>query len=103
MEELNFEWDYDKNEANQQKHKVDFVDAMLIFEGDVLTLEDTRQNYGERRFRSIGLVDGECFVVVHTQRGNSTRLISAWRGGSDERDNYSSYVIGRSARDQGAG
>jgi uncharacterized protein len=93
---MNFEWDDDKNEGNQRKHRVDFVDAILIFEGDVLTLEDTRQNYGEQRFRSIGLVDGECFVVVHTQRGNSTRLISAWRGGSDERNNYRSYVIGRS-------
>ncbi len=94
---MDFEWDSEKSDLNISKHGVDFVEAMLIFENDVLSFEDARQDYGERRFRSIGLVDGECFVVVHTQRKHSTRLINAWKGGSDERNNYRSYVIGRSA------
>jgi uncharacterized protein len=88
-----FEWDEDKNLLNQQKHGVDFLEAMLIFENDVVTVEDTRQDYGERRFRSIGLVNGRCFVVVHTQLGDSKRLISAWKGGTNERDNYRSHVL----------
>ncbi len=100
---MKFEWDDDKREANQQKHRVDFVDAMLIFEGDILSVEDRRQNYGEKRFRSIGLVDGECFVVVHTLRGSSTRLISAWKGGTDERNYYYSHYAGRSARNESPG
>jgi uncharacterized protein len=100
---MSFEWDDEKNEANQQKHGVDFVEAMLIFENDVMSVEDTRQNYGERRFRSIGLVDGNCFVVVHTQRGDTRRLISAWKGGSDERDNHGSHVLGASAGREGPG
>jgi uncharacterized protein len=99
---MNFEWDDDKNDVNRQKHGVDFVEAMLIFENDVLTAEDTRQDYGERRFRSIGLVDGNCFVVVHTQRGDAKRLISAWKGGADERENYRSHVARASEGDEGS-
>jgi uncharacterized protein len=93
LETPSFEWDDDKNLLNQQKHGVDFLEAMLIFENDVLSVEDRRQDYGERRFRSIGLVNGRCFVVVHTQRGDARRLISAWKGGINERDNYRSHVF----------
>jgi uncharacterized protein len=99
---MQFEWDDEKNFSNQQKHGVDFVEAMLIFENDVLTAEDTRQDYGERRFRSIGLVDGNCFVVVHTQRGDAKRLISAWKGGADERENYRSHVARAREGDEGS-
>jgi uncharacterized protein len=100
---MNFEWDDKKNVANLKKHGVDFVEALLIFENVVLSVEDTRQNYGERRFRSIGVVDGNCFVVVHTQRGDITRLISAWKGGLDERDKYRSHVLRTGKGDEGPG
>ena len=94
---MEFEWDDEKNNANILKHGVDFEDAMLIFETFVLSAEDRRHDYGERRFRSIGVVDDECFVVVHTQRGSSVRLISAWKGGTDERELYRAHVSRRSA------
>ncbi|MCA3692537.1 MAG: BrnT family toxin [Aquidulcibacter sp.] len=93
---MEFEWDEEKNRANILKHGVDFADAMLIFENFVLSAEDRRYNYGEQRMRSIGIMDDECFVVVHTQRGGSTRLISAWKGGTDERELYGAHVSRRS-------
>ena len=94
---MEFEWDDEKNSANILKHGVDFIDAMLIFDTFVLSAEDRRHDYGERRVRSIGMVDDGCFVVVHTQRGSSMRLISAWKGGTDERELYSAYVSRRGA------
>ncbi|MCA3698025.1 BrnT family toxin [Aquidulcibacter sp.] len=94
---MEFEWDEEKSRANLIKHGVDFVDAVLIFENIVLSAEDRRHDYGERRMRSIGVVDDDCFVVVHTQRGGSTRLISAWKGGTDERELYRAHVSRRSA------
>ncbi len=94
---MDFEWDHEKNEANILKHGVDFIDAMLIFETFVLSAVDRRHDYGEQRLRSIGIVDDDCFVVVHTQRGSSVRLISAWKGGTDERELYRAYVSRRSA------
>ena len=94
---MDFEWDHEKNKANILKHGVDFIDAMLIFETFVLSAVDRRHDYGEQRVRSIGIVDDDCFVVVHTQRGSSVRLISAWKGGTDERELYRAYVFRRSA------
>jgi uncharacterized protein len=94
---MDFEWDHEKNEANILKHGVDFIDVMLIFETFVLSAVDRRHDYGEQRVRSIGIVDDDCFVVVHTQRGSSVRLISAWKGGTDERELYRTYVSRRSA------
>ena len=76
---------------------MDFEDAMLIFETFVLSAGDRRHDYGERRVRSIGVVDDDCFVVVHTQRGSSVRMISACKGGTDERELYRAYVSRRSA------
>ncbi len=94
---MDFEWDHEKNKANILKHGVNFIDAMLIFETFVLSAVDRRHDYGEHRVRSIGIVDDDCFVVVHTQRGSSVRLISAWKGGTDERELYRAYVSRRSA------
>lgn len=44
------------------------VYAALIFEGYVLTRKDDRADYGEERWISLGMVENECFVVVHTER-----------------------------------
>jgi hypothetical protein len=42
------------------------------FEGDVLTRIDDRADYGEVRFISMGMVDAEYFIVVHTERAGLT-------------------------------
>ena len=83
-----FEWDERKRRANIAKHGVDFAHALLIFENYVISRIDDRQDYGEMRFVSLGMVDNECFVVVHTERDGATRLISAWKGGHDEESYY---------------
>ncbi|OYU75182.1 MAG: hypothetical protein CFE32_15230 [Alphaproteobacteria bacterium PA3] len=86
---MEFEWDDEKNKANILKHKVSFGRAALIFTGPIYTKVDLRQDYGETRFVSIGIVEDECLVVVHTIRGEKLRVISAWKGGQDERSKLS--------------
>lgn len=100
---MEFEWDEIKRQANIHKHRVDFQYAALIFENFTLTRIDDRDRYGEVRKISIRLVDGECFVVVHTQRGENIRLISAWKGGRDERSAYPASLARRTQEDEGAG
>jgi uncharacterized DUF497 family protein len=100
---VQFEWDEKKRRQGIEKHGVDFVYAALIFEGDVLTRCDDREDYGEERLISLGLVDGECFVVVHTERNGSTRLITAWKGGRDERAEYQAGIARRYKTDEGKG
>jgi uncharacterized DUF497 family protein len=51
------DWDEPKRLSNIKERGVDFRDAALIFEGPVLCKEDTREDYGEQRFRALRRVD----------------------------------------------
>jgi len=85
---MEFEWDEGKRQKIIEMRGVDMFFAARIFRSNVLTRPDDRQDYGEERFISLGMIGDECFIVVHTRRGDKTRLITAWKGGQDERDTY---------------
>ena len=89
---MEFEWDEEKRKTVLQERNVDLKYAALIFEGDVITKSDTRFDYGEIRYISLGLVEDECFVVIHTERNGVTRLITAWKGGKHEQDQYKAGI-----------
>jgi uncharacterized protein len=95
------EWDERKRQQIIKQRGVDIVYAALIFEGVVLTRSDDREDYGEERLISLGMVDDECFVVVHTERHGSTRLITAWKGGRHERAGYQAGIARRHKADEG--
>ena len=90
-----FEWDEAKRIQVVRKHDVDMVYAARIFSGEVLTRVDDRGDYGEERLISLGMVDNDCFVVVHTVREGVIRLITAWKGGRDERSQYQASIARR--------
>ncbi len=73
---MEFEWDEAKRLANIRKHGIDFIDVREVFDGDTVTVEDNRDDYGEQRFVTFGLLQGILVAVVHTERGDSTRIIS---------------------------
>jgi uncharacterized DUF497 family protein len=56
---MQYEWDEQKRFSNARKHGIDFRDAVGIFEGDTVLMEDDRLDYGERRFVSLGYYRGE--------------------------------------------
>ena len=77
--ELTFEWDADKAAANAVKHGVSFEEASTAF-GDPLsiTVADPDHSIDESRFVLIGrTVRDRTVVVVHTERGDNIRIISA--------------------------
>ena len=84
-----FEWDDDKAEANASKHGVTFNLAALVF-GDParITRTDERFDYDEERSITTGSIYGILHVVVHTDRGDSIRIISARRATRRERRAY---------------
>ncbi|MFL5266304.1 MAG: BrnT family toxin [Stellaceae bacterium] len=82
------DWDEPKRISNIKERGVDFRDAALIFEGAVLCKEDAREDYREQRFRALGRVDNECYVVAYTWRGSTCRIISAWKLDEDGRKRY---------------
>jgi uncharacterized protein len=71
------EWDEQQRLSNVRKHGIDFRDAVEIFEGDTLLMEDGRFDYGGRRFVSLGLLRGRVIVVVHTEQAGMAHVISA--------------------------
>jgi len=92
---MNFDWDNNKNQSNIAKHGISFEEAIAIFDDpNILNYEDTRFNYGETRFVSIGqiiLVTQQkmvSIVVIHTQRNQTIRLISARKANERERKRY---------------
>lgn len=100
---MEFEWDEAKREEVIKARDVDILYAALIFEGIVVTNVDDRKEYGETRFKSVGMVGSECFIVVHTQRDGITRLITAWKGGRIDRERYEASIAARSRQDEGEG
>jgi uncharacterized DUF497 family protein len=85
---MEFEWDENKRDLNIEKHKIDFADAISIFEGVVYTVPDDRKDYGESRFISIGLMSEIEITVVYAVRSGVFRIISARRAHPKERGRY---------------
>lgn len=76
-----FEWDDQKAAGNFLKHGVSFDEAVSIFgDGRVLTFSDTDLSESEDRSRTYGVSNkARLLVVVHTERRNGIRIISARR------------------------
>ena len=95
-----FEWDDDKKQSNLAEHGLSFEDAEAVFSGPYVTNEDTRREYGEQRFITLGQLDGRTVVIAHTPRGENTRIISMRKANSREQKNYQERLEA-SRRDEG--
>jgi uncharacterized protein len=87
---LVFEWDDRKAQDNLGRHGVSFEEAASVF-GDPLssTIADTAHSESEDRFVTIGeSVRHEALVVVHVDRGDRIRIISARVATRRERRSY---------------
>lgn len=84
-----FEWDPIKARANERKHTVSFEEAASIFRSFRINRTDIRKDYGEDRFIALGIdSNGVVLNVVYTLRGESIRIISAWKASKHERQTY---------------
>ena len=89
---MDFEWNAKKNQANIEKHGIDFEFAKEIFAGIRLSKRDNRKDYGEDRFLALGLFDQFVLLAVYTQRDQKIRLISVRRANAQERRIYYGYI-----------
>ena len=80
---MRFEWDADNAQNNRRKHQVSFeVAARVSLDPKRIETYDDRENYGEDRWKTVGLVEDQWLAAVYTLRGNheeTIRIISARR------------------------
>jgi uncharacterized DUF497 family protein len=87
---LNYEWDRRKARSNLRNHGVSFGEAVTVL-GDPLslTIADPLRSEGEERRVTIGLSTlRRTLVVIHTERGDNIRIISARIATLRERSAY---------------
>jgi uncharacterized DUF497 family protein len=90
---MDFEWDADKDRENRAKHGISFEEATSIFDGPILTKIDDRNDYDEVREICMGMLSPDVvLVVVYTERGEKTRLISARKANRRERQVFYDYL-----------
>ncbi|EKD53924.1 MAG: hypothetical protein ACD_60C00140G0003 [uncultured bacterium] len=82
-----FEWDEHKRELNLEKHEIDFIDAIEVF-NDHDRIECSSIRKGEERTQTIGMVHEVIILLAYTVRKDKKRIISARRASKNEREAY---------------
>jgi uncharacterized protein len=83
-----FEWDERKRRSNLRKHGLDFADCAAVFARLTLTELDSRCDYGETRFVTLGLLGTRVLSIVHTESGEFVRIISCRKADKSEQADY---------------
>ncbi|HYI49325.1 MAG TPA: BrnT family toxin [Allosphingosinicella sp.] len=78
----------EKRALTLEKRGLDFEDAVHVFAGSVVDLEDDREDYGETRWLTFGLLNERMVVLVWTQRGEARHIISMRKANERERKRY---------------
>ncbi len=87
---MKFEWDNNKAASNTRKHGVTFEEAgTALADFRSITIPDPLHPEDEERLVTIGRSERQqLLVVVHTERGDVIRLISARKATTHERKRY---------------
>lgn len=90
MNDSMFEWDPEKADINQRKHGVSFEEASSVFYDPLSsTIDDPLHSNEEDRFIIIGMSNQmRLLIVVHLDRGDNIRIISARLANRHERRQY---------------
>ena len=65
-----------KRQAALRERGLNFVDASIVFAGPTITVQDTRRDYGEARFQTVGFLADRMAMVVWTPRDEARHVIS---------------------------
>ena len=85
---MHLSFDPAKNERNIEERGLAFNLVSDLDWASALIDEDTRKNYGERRFRVLGRINERLYAVVFTPRANKLHVISLRKANSREVERY---------------
>lgn len=81
-------FDHLKRAATLAERSLDFADADKVFKGPVFEFEDDRFAYPERRYSTIGLLEGRMVVVIWTEAEYGRRIISMRKANDREQTKF---------------
>ena len=73
---MSIEFDEAKRRTILEMRGIDIADAAAVFEGSYFEIEDDRKDYGEKRYRVWGFLDGRRVALVWTPRNGRRRIIT---------------------------
>ena len=85
---MKFIYDPAKNAKNIDERGLSFDRVAEIDWQQVVIVEDTRKDYGERRFRAFGMIGERLFAVVFTPRADAIHVISFRKANKREVKQY---------------
>ena len=81
-------WDSAKRARNLKDHGIDLAELACVFDSPMVTVEDERENYGEKRLQSLAWFRERVVFLVWTERDESARVISCRYGDKHEARAY---------------
>lgn len=81
-------WDESKRQSNIKLHGMDFLDCDEIWDNFTVAREDLREDYGEKRMVTFGMLKGDVAVLVHTERDTGLHIISLRKAEKHEKKYY---------------
>jgi uncharacterized DUF497 family protein len=88
---MHVSYDPSKREKALVDRGLDFEDALVVFDGLTVEVEDTRKDYGEKRIICYGLLAGRMVVVGYTPRGTVRHIFSMRKANDREQTRLAPY------------
>ncbi len=82
------EFDPAKSAKNRRERGIGFERFADMDLETAISVEDARKDYGERRLRVLGHIEGQLHAAVITARGDAVRVISLRRANTREERAY---------------
>lgn len=94
---MKFDWDKEKARRNLTKHGVSFDSVRDLDWTKARVVEDTRFDYGERRFLLYAPLQGRLHVLVFTRRSDQMRVVSLRKANPREIARYGQIKTDRTS------
>lgn len=88
---MRISYDSTKRLLTLQQRGLDFEDALLVFSGTTVEVDDIRKDYGERRVICFGKLANRLVVVGYTPRGAVRHIFSMRKANEREQSQLSTH------------
>lgn len=85
-------YDPAKSQRNEAERGLPFAIAEDFDWSNAFIVEDTREDYREKRYQALGFIDEHLYMLVFTPRDGAIHVISLRRANLRERNRYATQT-----------